>query len=167
MKDIAYNKTAEQFLEQLPKGAFLTVQSDDRLNTMTIGWGSLGIAWRKPVLMVMVRYSRFTHELLENAADFTVSVPLDTAMKPALSTAGSKSGRDINKFETANLTAQPSKIVQSPVINECDLFYECKIIYQQSMDPAEMPSEIKETFYGDDDLHVMYFGEIVASYTKE
>lgn len=167
MKNINYNEMATQFLEQLPRGAFLTVRSGEKLNTMTIGWGSIGYMWKKPVMMVMVRYSRFTHELLQDAADFTVSLPLDNGMKASLATAGTKSGRDIDKFATCNLTAQASKMVQSPVIGNCGLFYECKIMYRQPLDPAGLKTEVKEACYGDDDLHVLYYGEIVASYTRE
>ncbi len=167
MKDINYNEMASQFLDQLPRGAFLTVQSGQRLNTMTIGWGSIGFMWKKPVMMVMVRYSRFTYELLKDADNFTVSVPLDSSMKSSLAAVGTKSGREINKFETCKLKAQTAKKVESPVIGDCGLFYECKVLYRQPLDPAALPAEIKETCYGDNDLHVLYYGEIVASYTKE
>lgn len=167
MKNINYNEMTTPFLDQLPKGAFLTVRSGDQLNTMTIGWGSIGFMWQKPVMMVMVRNSRFTHELLKDAPDFTVSLPLDKGMKASLAAAGTKSGRDINKFETYKLTAQTAQIVESPVIGDCGLFYECKILYRQPMDLAGLKTEVKESCYGDDDLHVLYYGEIVACYTQE
>jgi len=157
---------ANQFLEQLPKGAFLTVQSGDKVNTMTIGWGSIGYIWKKPIMMVMVRYSRYTHELLAGADDFTVSLPLDNSMKAALALAGTKSGRDIDKFAEANLTVQKAKIVKSPIIANCHLFYECKILYRQPMDSAALDNEVKQACYGDGDYHVLYYGEIVASYKK-
>jgi flavin reductase (DIM6/NTAB) family NADH-FMN oxidoreductase RutF len=64
---LAYEEYSQQFLKQLPKGAFLTVKDGDRLNTMTIGWGSIGWIWQKPILMVMVRYSRHTYELIDKA----------------------------------------------------------------------------------------------------
>ena len=34
-------------------------------NLMTIGWGTQGIAWGKPVWAVMVRPSRYTYECIE------------------------------------------------------------------------------------------------------
>lgn len=40
---------------------------------MTISWAALGYMWRKPVMVVMVRESRFTHHIVEKASSFTVS----------------------------------------------------------------------------------------------
>src|SRR5665647_3650274 len=95
-QELAYEKYSQQFLNQLPKGAFLTVKEGDRLNTMTIGWGSIGHIWQKPILMVMVRYSRYTHDLIEKARDFSVSVPALHELKKSLATAGTKSGLDMD-----------------------------------------------------------------------
>lgn len=63
-KEIKFTEMSKEILEQLQKGAFLTVKSDDKVNTMTIAWGALGFMWYKPVFTAMVRYSRYTYELL-------------------------------------------------------------------------------------------------------
>ena len=34
-------------------------------NVMAIGWGTLGIIWRRPIFMVLVRPSRYTYKLIE------------------------------------------------------------------------------------------------------
>ena len=59
-----------EMLTQLPLGAFLTVKSGDRVNTMTIGWGTIGFMWGKPIMTVMVRYSRHTHQLIKTPPIF-------------------------------------------------------------------------------------------------
>lgn len=163
---IPYKEMAQDFLDQLPRGAFLTVQTGDRLNTMTIGWGSIGFIWGKPVMMVMVRCSRYTHELIQTAEDFTVSLPLNGEMKKSLATAGSKSGRDIDKFETCKLTARPAHKVNSPIIGECDLIYECRIVFKQVMDKKHLDPSIQTRWYDDEDYHVLYFGEILDCYRQ-
>lgn len=165
--DVAYEQSATQFLTQLPRGAFITVKAGDKLNTMTIGWGSIGHIWQKPFIMVMVRYSRYTYELMEEAVDFSVSVPSAGELKKDLAVAGTKSGRDIDKFQECKLTAKNARLIDSPIINECDLVYECKIIYKQDMQPDNLVGEYKSKFYANDDYHVMYFGEIVACYKPE
>ena len=165
--DIPYEQSAAQFLTQLPKGAFLTVKTGDKLNTMTIGWGSIGHIWQKPIRMVMVRYSRYTYELMENAVDFSVNIPLAGELKKDLAVAGTKSGRDIDKFQECKLTAKHAKLIESPIIDECGLVYECKIIYKQEMHPENMTEEYKNRCYANGDFHVMYFGEIVACYKPE
>ncbi|WP_003544854.1 flavin reductase family protein [Desulfotomaculum nigrificans] len=165
--DVKYNEYAKELLEQLPKGAFLTVKAGDKLNTMTIGWGAPAFIWQKPIFLVLVRYSRYTYQLLEQAREFTVSIPINKDMKKALAFCGTKSGREVDKFKEANLTAEPAKVVNTPIIGECDLHYECKVVYQQAMEPAILADHIKTSAYPKGDYHVMYFGEIVACYKKE
>jgi len=163
--DFKYYEHASQFLSLLPKGAFLTVRAEDKINTMTIGWGAIGYMWRKPVLMVAVRLSRYTYELMEKSGDFSVSVPLDGKHKKSLAEAGSQSGRDIDKFREFSIKAVDGKAIESPVIEGCDQVYECKIIYKQTMDPENLDQDIKEKFYSNGDYHVLYFGEIMSSYS--
>lgn len=166
-EDMSYSQMSHQLLKQLPKGAFLTVQAGDKVNTMTIGWGSIGFIWGRPILMVMVRYSRYTHELIQAAEDFTLSVPLQADMKKSLAAAGSKSGRDIDKFAACNLSTRPAREVKSPVIDGCELIYECRIVYKQAMDYQDLDPSIQKRWYKDGDDHVLYFGEIAACYQQK
>ena len=158
---------SDLLLKQLPIGAFLTVSVKDQVNTMTIGWGSVGFIWRKPILMVAVRQSRHTYELIEKTDYFTVSTPLNDTMKKELAGAGSKSGRDIDKFAVYNLKAKPGIKVPVPIIEQCDLFYECRIVYKQAMDPKYLDAQIISSSYEKGDYHVLYYGEILASYLKD
>lgn len=160
--DINYEELSSEFLKQLPRGAFLTVKAGEKINTMTIGWGSIGYMWRRPVMAVMVRYSRYTYELLESGHDFTVSIPMNSEMESALKTAGTVSGRDTDKFAASGITASKSQKIESPGISECGLVYECKILFRQAMDSNLLNEEIREKFYADNNLHVIYYGEIVA-----
>lgn len=164
--DSKYNQIAPQFLETLPQGAFLSVKAGEKINTMTIGWGSIGFIWHKPVIMVAVRPSRFTFGLMEESADFTVSAPSNQSFSDALALAGSKSGRDLDKFAAAQLETSLGKTVDSPVINNCGLIIEGKIIYKQEMNPEHLDMSIKNKFYPAGDYHMLYFGEIVAYYSN-
>lgn len=159
-----YEQSAAEMLKQLPRGAFLSVRGGDKINTMTIGWGAQGFIWNKPIVMVMVRYTRYTYELLENAHEFSVCVPKGGSFKKELAVAGAKSGRDIDKFQELNLTIVPGRETLAPVIDNCGLVYECRIVYRQAMNPEHLDSAIKEKYYADDNYHVLYFGEIVACY---
>jgi len=42
-------------------------------NTMTVAWGSLGVMWRKPFAMVVVRPTRYTFGFINRFPDFTLS----------------------------------------------------------------------------------------------
>jgi flavin reductase (DIM6/NTAB) family NADH-FMN oxidoreductase RutF len=102
-RKIEFSSSSKDLLQQLQKGAFLTVKLEDKVNTMTIAWGSLGFMWNKPVFIAMVRYSRYTYELIDKAEDFTISLPLQGQLKKALGLCGSKSGRDIDKIKEFGL----------------------------------------------------------------
>jgi len=159
--------SATELLTQLPKGAFLSVQANGLANTMTIGWGLMGFMWRKPILMVMVRYSRYTFELMEAADTFTVSLPRAGKYKELLAQAGTLSGRDMDKFKELNIPVAKAQTVEGPVIDNCGLILECRTLYKQALNPDDLDSEIRASFYADEDYHMLYFGEVLACYYND
>lgn len=164
MKEVKFNEYSTELMEQLPKGIFLTVKDGDKINTMTIGWANLGVIWMKPVFTVLVRFSRYTYELIQDAGEFTVSVPLNNNLAKALAFCGTRSGRDYDKFKECGLTLRAGEKVDAPVIEDCELHYECKVIYKQVMEPSALDKDIRKAKYSNNDYHVMFYGEIVSSY---
>ncbi|MBU5484930.1 flavin reductase family protein [Clostridium sp. MSJ-11] len=146
------------------KGAFLTVKDGEKVNTMTIGWANIGYQWRKPILTVLVRKSRYSYELIENTEEFTVSMPLNVDLKKELTICGIKSGRDIDKFKECNLILKEGKETTTPIIGNCDMHFECKIVYKQEMEPSLLCDKIKDGSYKNGDYHVLYYGEILDWY---
>lgn len=156
------------FLDQMQNsGALLTVEANGERNTMTIGWGSISRYWNRDVMIVPVRFSRHTHQLMENSTTFTVTVPRADEMKDALIFCGTKSGRDHDKFRECNLTAVPGRVVDTPIVKEGYLHYECRIIGQFDMKGKHLDEEVDRQYYADKDYHTMYYGEIVACYITE
>ena len=162
MQHADYMAVAEKAMAQIQKGAFLTVGVDGQVNTMTIGWATVGFCWRKPVFMVAVRDSRHTFSLMEKAADFTVSVPA-VHMKDEIMYCGTKSGKDVDKFSALKLGTLDGQQVLSPVIDIAGVHFECRTVYKSAMDPEFMVTEF-EKLYPEKDYHTLYFGEIVACY---
>jgi len=160
MEKQIYNKDAQNTLDILARGAFLTTQAEGKLNTMTIGWGSIGHIWQKPVFMVMVRPSRFTYDLIEQSGEFTVSIPHED-MQMQLGFCGVKSGRKTDKFAALNLATFASQKIATPAIKIKGLHYECKVLYKTTMLPAQLDAAVNEKAYPEADYHVMYFGEIL------
>ena len=161
----AFSEYSQQALEQLKKGAFLTVKSGDETNTMTIGWGAISYIWNKPIFMVAVRYSRHTYSLIEKSREFTVSMPHEKDLRKELAFCGSRSGRDVNTFEECGLSMESAWSLATPVIGDCELHYECRVVYQQAMEPFALNPEIRSHMYGDNnDFHVLYYGETLKSY---
>lgn len=145
------------------KGAFLTVKDDTGVNTMTIAWGYIGYSWNKPFFVAMVRPQRYTFKFLKTAKDYTISIPFSDDMKEALTICGTKSGKDIDKEKEANIKFIPSKNVSSPVVDNCNIYYECKITYVDRLNKDNFPEDLKKN-YPMDDYHFMYYGEIIDCY---
>jgi len=165
-KEVAYNDYAKEVTQILSKGAFLTTEVDGAVNTMTIAWGTIGFMWGKPVFMAMVRPSRFTYECLEKSKQFTVSIPFKD-MSKALGICGSQSGRDTDKLAAANLTTVPGKKISTPVIADCGLHYECKVVYKQEMVAELLAADLQEKWYASGNYHTLFYGEILATYIDE
>lgn len=157
-------ETAMNYLHK--QGAFLTVKHGDSTNTMTISWGNIGFEWNKPIFTVLVRKSRYTYGLIEKSNEFTVSIPLSENLKKELLYCGTKSGRDVDKFQQCNLKLEDGKSVGVPIIADCDIHYECKVVYKQEMNPELLDVSIKKSSYRDEDYHTIYYGEIVNCYMK-
>ncbi len=163
MKNVDYMNAAEDSIDKIKNGAFLTVKSGNALNTMTIGWATFGVVWSKPIMMVAVRSSRHTFGIIDTAKDFTVSVPA-VDMSKEIAFCGSKSGRNVDKFKMCNLEVADSRKVSSPIIKIRGRHYECKIIYKSAMDPAHFAKNYDSSLYPKKDYHTLYFGEILACY---
>jgi len=145
-----------------PEGVLLVCGKDaQHANPMTISWGAFGIMWGKPILMVMVRPSRHTFNLITKAPDFTVNW-MGPEWSEALNVCGSASGRDMDKFSKTKLHPVKAAAVKSPVIDESILAVECRIAYRGDVDPKRFldPSLLK--CYDAKDYHGLFFGEVVA-----
>lgn len=166
MQNINVFEHSEQILTMLPKGAFLSTAADGKDNTMTIGWGGLGFMWGEPVFTVMVRHSRYTHELIEKNPVFTVSLPVNEGFAKALGICGSRSGRDTDKFTECGLEKIPGQTVNVPVIKGCGLHIECRIVDKSTMSPANFDKELAGKWYASNDWHDYYTGIITAAYME-
>ncbi len=165
MKECDPFAVSQTLMARIQKGAFLTVKAGESLNAMTIGWGLIGIIWQRPVFMVAVRDSRHTFTIIEKASDFTVSVPTSD-MKEALMFCGTKSGRNVDKFEALGLVPMAAKQTVSPVIKLKGIHLECLIRFRAPMNPALLDKALEE-LYPAKDYHTLYFGEIVACYETD
>ena len=163
---------AGYIMEDIGKGILLTTQAEGRVNTMTIGWGILGVQWAKPIFIALVRESRYTKQLLDKNGEFTVNVPLGKIDPQILAVCGTKSGRDMDKIRELGLTLEDGMTVSVPAIKELPLTLECKVIYKQDQDPAAIDPAVDARFYtkgtkNEGDYHTAYYGEVTAAYIVE
>ena len=168
---------AGDICKAMKKGVLLTTSDGQKVNTMTIGWGMLGLEWGKPIFIALVRESRFTKGLLDKNGEFTVNIPWGETDSRILSYCGTKSGADTNKIDDLKLTLDNPISVSVPAIQELPLTLECRVLYRQTQDLSAMPTEIVQRFYPQDvdgsypgsnqDVHIAYYAEIVNAYLIE
>lgn len=150
-----------------PSGILLTTAADGKVNTMTIGWGSIGVDWSRTIFTAYVRESRYTREMLEKNGEFTVNIPVGPVDKKILGYCGTKSGRDTDKIADLGLHTVPSDVVSVPGIAELPLTLECKVLYVEQQDLSRIPQDIIDRYYPDGDHHYVFYGEIVNAYLIE
>jgi flavin reductase (DIM6/NTAB) family NADH-FMN oxidoreductase RutF len=100
----------------------------ERVSVMTVAW--IAIAGSTPSSVVMaVRSTRHTLALIRESGEFTVNVaPL--ALAEAVDYCGIVSGRNTDKFADTGLTPVPGAVVATPVIQECPLNLECRVMQE-------------------------------------
>ena len=162
---------AGEFPKHMGQGILLTTKGETRVNTMTIGWGTLGIEWGRPMFVAYVRESRYTHELLDANPEFTVNCPVGEIDKKIFGFCGTKSGRDIDKIKELGLHLEEPLNISVPGIKELPLTLECRVVYRNKQPVETIPQEIQDRYYpikdGAQDFHYAYYGEIVSAYIIE
>ena len=154
--------------EQLDEGAFKLIGKDwmlitaggiDSFNTMTGGWGGLGVMWSRRVCCCVIRPQRHTYEFMEKSDFFTITF-FEEKHRPALEYCGSHSGRDVDKIKATGLT--PVQADSGAVyFAEARIVLECRKIYFQDIDPTNFLDPTIAGNYPAKDYHRMYMGEIV------
>lgn len=165
---------AKEIVSAIPKGVLLTTQNGEKVDVMTIGWGTLGVEWGVPIFVAFVREGRFTREQLDASREFTVNIPYGEFDQRIIGYCGSKTGRDTDKASDLNLTLVESELVKAPGIRELPLTLECKVLYRQLQDKDSIPAFIREKMYPEQldssnsganrDYHIAYYGQIVKAY---
>ena len=159
------------FAKHMNRGILLTTKGKGKVNTMTIGWGTIGIEWGRPVFVAYVRESRFTRQILDENPEFTVNCPMGDVNGSILGFCGSKSGRDVDKIQELGLHLEEPLHISVPGIKELPLTLECKVLYRNPQPVAPIPQQIQDRYYpfkdGVQDFHYAYYGEIVGAYIIE
>lgn len=162
---IRYTDYFSETMRRLREDGLLLVSSGTTgtPNVMTIGWCAIGVMWGRPVLTIMVRPSRYTFKLLEEVPEFTVNVP-PIELAAAVNHCGTVSGSGHDKFQELNLDPVQSREVAPPVIRQCVVHYECRVVHRCDMSAETLVADLRGKFYSEGNFHRYYFGEIVASY---
>jgi len=108
-----------------------TVDAGGKPNIITLAW--VGIVCSNPfTLSLAIRPTRYSHALLEAVPELVVNVPTKDIVS-STDSCGTVSGRDIDKFADIGLTAIPADEVRAPLIKECPINLECRVVNKLSL----------------------------------
>lgn len=132
-----------------PAALITAVSEDGRANIITLGEVyNLSIA--EPVIIgISIAKPRYTHELITRTGEFVVNLPSALILEK-VDRCGSVSGRDVDKFAAFGLTALPATQVRPPLIAECPVNLECRLLGTEEI--------------GD---HDMFKGEVLVQHVDE
>jgi flavin reductase (DIM6/NTAB) family NADH-FMN oxidoreductase RutF len=132
-----------------PAALVTSASEDGRPNIITLG-EVFNISIREPVILgIAIAKPRYSHELISATREYVVNFPT-SAMVEIVDGCGSISGRHVDKFAEFRLTPVAGEKVGPPLIAECPLNVECRVL------------DIWEL--GDHDL---FLGEAVAEHVAE
>ncbi len=142
--------TVKQSLRKLPIRPAYLVSCGQGQKRNVISIGMFAYFSENPTLVgIGVAPSRFSYGLIEKSREYVVNI-VDEKLMEAVSICGENSGRDVDKFKLAKLTAIPGNKVKAPIIKESPLSLECKVI--QTVEAGD---------------HVWFIGEVLAAHARE
>ena len=173
LEKVPFETLFSETVNELMRGALLVCgEHDTRLNPMTIGWCMFGTVWNRPMALVLVRHSRYSHKLMEETPVFGISVPAHDAMNDVLEYCGRVSGRDEDKLLKLGLRPLP---LQGGAygVEGCKNHFACRTVFKAESDLKLLDDTLLRRFYKDfdgttgGDPHTLYFGEILSAWTAE
>ena len=117
-----------------------------RRNVMAAAW-SMPLDFDPPKVAVVIDKATLTRELVAASGDFVLNVPSRAQAALALA-AGSRSGREVDKFADLGTQAAMAGVVGAPLIEGCLAWLECRVI----------PEPRNEQVYD------LFLGEVVAAW---
>jgi flavin reductase (DIM6/NTAB) family NADH-FMN oxidoreductase RutF len=110
-----------------PAALVTSIAADGRPNVITLG-EVFNISIEDPVIVgIAIRPQRYSHELIRRSGEFVVNLPT-IAIAEKVTACGRCSGREVDKFALTGLTAVPATVVRPPLIDECPVNLECRLL---------------------------------------
>ena len=132
-----------------PSALVTAVSGDGRPNIIALGEVFNVSLRRPPIVGISVRKATYSHGLICASREFTINFPTSSMVRQT-EICGTTSGRDTDKFAAAGLTSTPATAVRPPLIAECPVSLECRVL------------DIQER--GDHDL---FLAEVLAAHADE
>lgn len=104
----------------------VTTADKERTNIMTMSWHMM-IDFEPPIIGCVISDRNYTFEILKATKECVLNIPT-VGMAEQVVKCGNTSGRKVDKFNAFALTPMAAACVKAPLIDECYLNIECKII---------------------------------------
>ena len=95
-------------------------------NIMTMSWHMM-VDFEPPILACVISNRDYTFEILKKSKECVVNIPTVKLVKQVVA-CGNTSGREVDKFRKFMLTPSKASCVRAPLIDECFVNLECKVI---------------------------------------
>ena len=158
----------ENVFDLFRQGFLLTAEKDGKVNTMTVGWGALGVMWGKDVMITSVRPERYTYEFMEASDTFSMAV-LPAEDKKKVGYCGSVSGRQTDKVADCGFDVEYAE--GTPYFAQSRVVFICKKLAAPALERAQFLGDdtIPDRWYNEKNggYHTLYFGEILKILVKE
>lgn len=148
MKEVSHNEAASWWKRPERIVLAVTVDAAQKADIIALGW-KMHTSSTPPMYAISIGKLRYSHTLIRQCREFVLAVPGEDLSEEVLFV-GTVSGRKVDKFEATGLTPVPAKIVKPPLIKECIVNHECKVV-------GELDS-------GD---HTIFVGEVLTSWICE
>ena len=102
----------------------LSVRGAKTPNIITLSWVA-NVCSKPPTVVVGIRPERYSYDMVKEAGEFVLNIPSADLLEESIF-AGTKSGRDHDKFSESGLTATKASKIDAPMIDECPINIECK-----------------------------------------
>lgn len=119
-----------------------------RPNVFALAWIT-PVGFEPPTIMIAVSSGNYSDQLISSTGEFVVNIP-NSSLADKVDYCGNVSGRAVDKFKAAGLTAIPAQKVGAPLVEECIGHLECRVIE-------------RKPWQGDS----LYFAQILAASADE
>ena len=135
-----------------PAALVTSISAEGRPNIITLGEVfniSIGMGTQPVIVGIAIAKPRYSHQLISATREYVVNFPTSRMVR-TVDLCGTVSGREVDKFAAFGLTPMPATQVRPPLIGQCPLNLECRVLGIQEV--------------GDHDL---FLGEVLAEHVAE
>jgi len=126
----------------------ITIDEEGKPAGMVAGW-NMKASIDPPMFAVPLSKKYHTHKLIRKSKEFVIAVA-NKSLEDEVRFFGSTHGNEVNKFKETGIETEKAKFIKPPLIKQATINLECKLV--------------SETDAGD---HILFLGEILASYINE